>query len=348
MAWTIFLAAFFLLPEIWVRRPALAWVDFLMWPIVRAWGKPATVIIVAAVMAMLTMAVQQWATDNRRLREVKRRAKGLEARAASLPENSPRRLALRRLAAPVQMRLLAAAMVPIGILLGPMIISIVWLGERMDPTKWNAPPGSAMQIVATIDSDWANPVRIEVPAGFAVDDATPIERTLPPLRKTLESLLAQYRQSATNPADPPELGVVPDLAREQILGDLRSYLDAGVPPQGITWSVHPPIDAEGLFSIGVTATGGSPAKIDIVLGDQHPPEPAKITPPAGSPIESLEVFYAKPKLEAVFWQPFAPLARDQIAPFFERLSSFAIGWLPLYLIVYLPTMFLARRILKVA
>ena len=142
LAWIAFLSAFFLCPEDWVRQPALSFVDSMLWPFVRAWGKPATVIVVAAGLALVTMAVQKWATDNRRLREAKRRAKALEAEAASLRKNSLRRAALLRLAAPVQMRLVAAAMVPIGILLGPMILSIVWLAERMDPAKWNAPPGS--------------------------------------------------------------------------------------------------------------------------------------------------------------------------------------------------------------
>jgi rifampicin phosphotransferase len=345
--WMIFLAAFFLFPETWVRRPAMASADSLLWPMVRAWGKPATVIIIAAGMAIVTMAVQKMATDNRRLREAKRRAKTLESQAASFPEKSPRRQALQRLAAPVQMRLLAAAMVPIGILLGPMIVSIVWLGERMDPARWNAPPGSSLQIVATVDSDWTEPVHIEAPAGFVVDDATSAERTLPPLRKTLEQLLAHYRQPAAERVDSPELTVVPDLAREQVIADLRSYLDSGIPPQGITWSVRPPSDAEGMFPIVVAAGGDRSAKIDIVLGDRHPPEPSKATPPVHSPIKAVAVFYPKAKTEPVFWRPFAQLAENRHSPFSAPLSSFAIGWLLLYLLVYLPTMFLVRWILKV-
>ena len=209
-------------------------------------------------------------------------------------------------------------------------------------------PAPALQIVATIDSDWTDPVRIEVPPGFIVDDATPVERTLPPIRKTLEQLLAHYRQPPTEKAEPAELAVVPDLARKQVIDDLQSYLDAGIPPQGITWSIQPPDGADGMFAIAATAAKDQPAKIEVVLGDQHPPTSAKATMPNSSPIKSLAVFYSKSKIEPVFWSPFAHLADRGSIPFSARLSSFAIGWLSLYLLVYLPTMFLARRILKVA
>ena len=135
-------------------------------------------------------------------------------------------------------------MVPIGILLGPMVMPFVWFRERIDPAVWNAPAGSAVQIVATVDSDWSEPVRIDVPPPVVVDDSTPASRTLPPLRETLEHLLALYRQPRDDPGEPWELKLAPDLGREQTANDLQAYLDAGIPPQGITWLIRPPDDPE--------------------------------------------------------------------------------------------------------
>ena len=76
--WTAFLLAVFLLPERWVRQPALAALDLVLWPIVRALGKPATVAILAAAVAALSLVVQKVLTDNRRLLEAKRRAAAAE------------------------------------------------------------------------------------------------------------------------------------------------------------------------------------------------------------------------------------------------------------------------------
>ncbi len=73
-AWTAFLLAVFFLPDRWLCQPVLAALDFVLWPIVRGLGKPATVAIVAAGIAALSLVVQRLATDNRRLREAKRRA----------------------------------------------------------------------------------------------------------------------------------------------------------------------------------------------------------------------------------------------------------------------------------
>ena len=83
--WMVFLPAVFLLPERWAYQPTLATLDFVLWPIVRALGKPATVAILAAGVAALSLVIQTLVTDNRRLREAKRRASALRALADALP-----------------------------------------------------------------------------------------------------------------------------------------------------------------------------------------------------------------------------------------------------------------------
>ena len=76
--------------------------DLGLWPLLRVAGAATTVVIVAAIVAALTMLVQRFGTDNVRLLEAKRRAASLTRKARGLPSDSPRRAALLRLAGPVQ------------------------------------------------------------------------------------------------------------------------------------------------------------------------------------------------------------------------------------------------------
>jgi pyruvate,water dikinase len=338
--WAVYLVAFFALPQQWVRQPTLRALDVVLWPIARSLGKPAVVAVVAVVVVLVTLLVQKLATDNRRLREAKRRAGILRREAQLLPKDSPRRAALTRMAAVVQVRTLVAAMIPVGILLGPMVMPFVWFRERVDPAAWTAPAGSAVQIVATVDSNWRQPIGIDVPPQVAVDDSTPASRTLPPLRETLEHLLTLYRQPRDDSGQPWELKVASDLGREQTADDLQAYLEAGVPPQGVTWLVRPPDDMSGRFSVTVTPEGTSPVVAEVVLGEEYPPVPSRIAGPADSPVKEVRVVYPRSKHEPVFWRPFAPLG--------GRLGAVDLGWLWLYVLTYLPTLVLARVVMKVA
>ncbi|MHB1035418.1 MAG: PEP/pyruvate-binding domain-containing protein [Pirellulales bacterium] len=345
--WTVFLLAVFLLPERWAYWPTIAAMDAVLWPLVRSLGKPAAVAIIAAGLAVLALVVQRLATDNRRLREAKRRAAALGRLANALPKDSPRRAALRRLAAPVRVRALVASMTPVGILLGPMVLPFVWFNQRIDPSVWNAPAGSAVQVVATVQSDWRKPVRIEVPEGVVVDEATPESPTLPPLKETLERLLAIYRQPRNDPGAPWELKAAPDLAREQTADDLAAYLAAGIPPRAITWLVRPPEDAIGTFPVAVTAMGYPGVTASVVLGDESPPALRMVTGPGDGPIKEVRIDYPRPKLKPVFWRPLAFLGGTPV-PFSARLAAWDVGWLWLYILVYLPTLMLVRLMLKVA
>ena len=348
VVWTIFLLAFFLLPTQYVRQPTLRALDVVLWPLARSLGKPAVVAIVAAGIAVLTLIVQRLVTDNRRLREAERRAAALRRQAQLLPTGSPKRTAFTRLAAGVQIRTLAAAMIPIGILLGPMVMPFVWFHERVDPVAWNAPAGSAVQVVATVDGEWREPVRIGVSSAVVVDESTPVARTLPPLRATLEHLLVLYRQPHDDPGQPWELKLAPDLGREQAASDLQAYLDAGIPPQGITWLIRPPGDMGGRFSVAVTAGEYPPVVANVVLGDESPPAPRRVVGPAGAPVKELRVVYPKAKHEVTFWRPLAPVADRGRGAWAVRLAAIDVGWLWLYILVYLPTLVLARAVLKVA
>ncbi|HOW71460.1 MAG TPA: PEP/pyruvate-binding domain-containing protein [Phycisphaerae bacterium] len=357
LAWTVFLLGFFLLPESWVHQPSLAAMDWVLWPIVRFLGKPGVVVVVAVGLALLTLLIQKYLTDNRRLLEAKRRAAVLRIQADGLPEGSPRRRTLTRLAAGVQYRTLMAALVPVGVLLGPMVMPFVWFKDRVDPAAGNAPAGSPVQVVALVDGDWLDPVRIETPPAIQVDDSTPSTRMLPPLRKTLERLLSLYRQPQEESREAWELKVGPDLTREQAAKDLQAYLEAGLPPRGMTWIIRPPADLDGRFPVTVATGGHRPVTIQAVVGDRCAPAPSLVTGDRGSPVRELRVVYPRPKQAPCFWRPFAAfgslspdaaVAGEGSRPVVGRLAAVDVGWLWLYIIVYLPTLLTARAVMKVA
>lgn len=293
------------------------------------------------------MLVQKLATDNRRLREAKRRAAQLMKQSQSLPENSARRRAFTQAAVMVDFRVLMAAMVPVGLLLGLLVALFAWFKDRMDPSVPVGLAGSPVQIVAIVKSDWTRPVQILVPTPLIVDETTPASRVLPPIRETLEHLLALYRQSQTQTNLPWELQTVPNSNREQAAKDLQNYLAAGVPPQGITWMIRPPADITGRFAVSVVVDGHTPLTVNIVMGRDFPP--AKLTAAGGpdSPVRELRVVYPPAGQKPFFWKPLAGIAGHNV-PLAEKLSVMDVGWLLLYILAYLPALFLSKAALKVA
>jgi rifampicin phosphotransferase len=352
--WTVFLIGFFLLPESWIRQLTFAAIDAVLWPLVRSAGKPATVAIVAVVLAILALLVQKFITDNARLREAKRRAGLLQRQAKKLPANSPRRRILGRLISTVQTSALSASLVPIGILLGPMALPFVWFSERIDPTVASSPPGSAVHVVAQVKSDWPHAVQLSVPEDIALDETTPAARTLPPIRKTLERLLALLEQPANDASQPWESQAVATASRQQVAADLKAYLAAGIPPQGVTWVLRPPRNFTGKFAVALKAKNAAPIAAGVVLGDEYPPAPTIVTGSAESPLVQLQIVYPKPKVAQAFWQPFSKLADDAMTSASDgnsiarRLAAIDVSWLWLYLIVYIPVLFVARKLLRVA
>ena len=346
--WALYLLAFFLLPRAYVHQPSLALLDIFLWPMVRAWGKPAVVALVSVAVAALTVLVQKLVTGNRAMVEAQRRAAMLVQEAKRLPEDSPRRRVMTEIAAPVSGRLLMARLVPVCLLLGPMILPFVWFKERLDPSVPGAPPGFPVQIVATVDGEWTNPLRIEVPSDVALDETTPATRTLPPLRRTLEHLLTLYRQPESSRTGPWELQVAPDVARMQTERDLERYLDAGLPPQGVTWTVRAPAGASRRFPVSVVTEGYSPVGLDVVLGGRYPPGVLAAQGAVESPVKELRVVYPKSSNKTVFWQPFAALSRYEHSTLLAWLAAVNIGWLWLYVVTYFPALAVLRAALRVA
>jgi pyruvate,water dikinase len=346
--WAVYLLAFFALPSAYVHQPSLAFLDFFLWPMVSAWGKPAVVALVSVVVAALTLLVQKLVTDNRSLMEAQRRAAVLLQQAKSLPEGSPRRNALTQAAAPVSGRLLMARLAPVCLLLGPMMLPFAWFSERLDPSVPGAAAGSPVQVVATVDGEWTGPLRIDVPADVALDETTPAVRTLPPLRRTLEHLLTLYREPQSSSTGPWELSVAPDIGRIQTENDLKRYLDAGLPPQGLTWTVRAPTGASRRFAVSVVTEGHSPVSLDVVLGSQFPPATPSVTGHADSPVKALRIVYPNSSRKPTFWQPLGAWAQHEDSALLRRLAAVNISWLLLYVLTYLPALAILRAALRVA
>jgi rifampicin phosphotransferase len=335
--WLIYLALAYLLPEAWLYRPSMNVLDAVLWPIVTALGKPAVAIIVACAMATLTMVGQRLMTDNRRLLVAKDRSGRLSKEAAKLPADSPRRAAMMKLVGPVQMRIMAAAFVPLAVFLGPMVMAFLWFPERVDPLSWNAKPGAGVDITAEISGDFQGPVHIELDPALKLEERTPSAQSIPPIRATLEKLQAQWQQPSDLAAQPWEVRAAALKAREEMLADLSGYLQKPIPPQSLSWSIRTPEKQAGKFTLKLVAEGSSLVQ-SIVLGDVSPPVAKELLAAPGSPIQKIKVSYRekKTKDDQIFWTPFAALG-----------WKWNVGWLMAYLIAYIPAMFGLRGVLKI-
>jgi hypothetical protein len=286
--------------------------------------------VVAAAIAAGTMLIQRFLTDNQRLREAKRRSNLLLKEANQLPAKSPRAQLLSRLAAPVQTRIFAAALVPLAVLLGPMVMTFLYLPARVDPANWNPAPGSSFTVVATVNSDVREPITISAASPLSLDDPNGSSKTLPPIRETLERMRGKWQQ--------PGGGSLPweQFSREQAMADLRDYLAHGIPPQSVSWKINSTPNQSGGFPIQISIPKHPPLTIKAVLGDSHAPEPLEITDHDAKGIASAKIVHPRSDQKRIFWAPFAWAGKGWDA-----------GWLTLYLLVYLPVMFGCKWILGV-
>jgi len=337
LVWGAYLLAAFVPSAGWLYQVSLAALDEVLWPLIVHLGKPATVAVVAASLAVLTMVGQRFLTDNRRLREARRRAAALTKEAAALPRQSSRRAALARTAGPVNVRLLAAAILPIALLLGPMVMTFLWFYDRVDPASWNAEPGTAVSVVANVDSTFGQPLTMSVAAPARLAGSTPASQAIEPVRSTLETLLAEMRGGPGAGERPWRDVVGSDRSREELCADLEAYLAAAPAEQGVRWEVKTPADAAGRFDVTVKAGDAPPVRLSIVTGDRFPPAPGEVAGDSTSPIRSVKIVYPAPEKTRIFWAPLAAMGNDR----------WDAGWLAVYLLAYLPMMFGLRWILRV-
>jgi hypothetical protein len=231
-----------------------------------------------------------------------------------------------------------AALVPLALLLGPMVVVFCWLPERMDPLSWNAEPGSPFNVVAAIDSDWRQPVTLKVAQPLYLDQASQQAQTLPKIRETLETLYAGRSASSNVSGFPWEVQEAARRIRSETLADLAAYLKAGVPPQYLGWRVRAREGAAGKFPISLETPGHAPMVMQVVLGDKSPPAPRDlVNRDFKSPVRTIAVVHAKPSRRRVFWAPLAIWGRP----------DWDSGWLLVYLLGYIPPMVVLRRVLRI-
>jgi len=349
LVWTAYLAAALVLPGTALYRISMAAMDAVLWPAVAAWGKPVAVAVIAVALAAVTMLGQWWLTDTRRLREAKRRAAALRKSAARLPLGSPRRQAMLGLAAPVQRRLVMAALVPLAVLLGPMVVSFLWwFPARVDPASWNPRPGATAYVVAMVDGECTGPVTLSHDPALRLDPDTAASQSLPPLRATLEARLAQWRKQSNLESLPWELQEAGRWVGKMLVDDLAQYLDRGIPPQPLAWTLYTSEDEPGRFPVTLTAAEGEPVTTWVVVGDAAPPEPREdlgdgkavqvARPDGDSSIELIKVtcFEQKRQGQDAFWTPLAASG-----------CSWDMGWLALYILAYVPAMLVLRWLLRI-
>lgn len=254
-------------------------------------------------------------------------------------------------AAGVQTRLLGAAFVPLAVVLGPMVMSLVWLPARVAPASWNPPPGAVAHVTAEVDGEHTGQLRLEATGLLALDEQTPAGQSPPPIRAVLSRLLARWRQEVKEPGG--RGGKIPPA----MMADLQRYLDGRIPPQQLTWTIHTPSEP-GRHPIALVAGDGAPIRTSLVLGDRFPPEPKEdlgdgrgplqvATGQADSPIRRVTVTYQFPRTlgDRVF---FAPL-KGIDWPTLEKWgwSRWDAGWLLTYIAAYLLTLLPVRWLLRI-
>jgi hypothetical protein len=121
-----------------------------------------------------------------------------------------------------------------------------------------------------------------------------------------------------------------------MLADLQAYLRAGVPPETLTWTLRSPAATPSRFGVRVHA-GDDAATLAVVLGDAYPPAPREADIAGGRLLQSVRVLYPPPPTKPVFWRPFASLGHP----------GFSLGWLWVYVLVYVPVMVAAKKQLSI-
>jgi hypothetical protein len=314
-------------------------------------GRPGTVAIVAAVLAALSIVGQRLLTDNRRLGEGKRRAGSLRKQASTLPEGSPRRKTLEQAASGVQLRLLNAALFPLLLILGPMVMVFLWFPARVDPASWNAAAGATVYVTARVRGDHSGAVKLVHAPELHLDDRTPASQKIILIRPVLERLLERWSGQSAVPEDAPwELRVAARQTREEMLADLKEFLSRPMPARDVSWTLQTPESEGGRFPLLVETEGSPPVKSAVVIGKRVAPEPkedlgngkgpAQLARPkaADHQVEWVKVTYRQREVqgESVFWQPVEWMVKPWLP-----------GWLIVYLLVYLPAMFVLKWSLRV-
>ena len=124
--------------------------------------------------------------------------------------------------------------------------------------------------------------------------------------------------------------------RDTMLASLNAYLTDGVPPLKLTWLLDIPDTAAGAHPVRLRVGDDDAGQFDLIFGRNTPPPP-KLIHPTHPAIKSITVNYPRPLQKATFWTPLTHFNGPR----------WDFGWLSIYLLAYLPLMFLSKAILRV-
>jgi rifampicin phosphotransferase len=335
--WGVFLLAVWFLPAALLQDPLFGLLDTILWPLVPRLGMPGTVAVIAAFFALLPLVLQKFFTDNERLVAARDRSARLRKLAGALPKESARRQAMEKLASPVTLRVLKAALTSLAFVLGPMMLVFLWLPARLDPASWNAAPGREVTMLAEVRGDWSQPLNLRASAPLEIDVLSAATQTLPPIRATLEELRAEWSQRSDTAAYPWELQAAADHVHEAMLGSLDAFLAGEIPAQKLSWRISVPAHATGHHTVRLETGTNAPTELTLAFGNTRPPALAEVIPESG-PVQLLKATYPRPLQKHKFWSPLPKIGGP----------AWDFGWLGVYLIAYLPVMMLGKRLLRVA
>jgi pyruvate,water dikinase len=338
--WAVYFVLAFLpyISPLWVYRPTMQVLDALLWPLVPAFGPVGAVAVISVGLAIGIMVLQRLATDHRRLVAAKRRANALKREAKRFPPDSPRHAALLAGTGGVQGRMIAAAFLPLAILLGPLIMILLWLPVRVAPGMFNPEPGATINVQAAVDSDYDQPVAIELGEGLSLPGGQQVTQRTQPIRQVLteyQSRLQQERAQLAAPTIAEQLALDAALVRE--LRSLDDFLK-NIPDQTLSWAVATPEGEPGIYPVSIQTPDHPPMAMHIVVGEDLPPDPGMagaIGRPGGVATTTV-VYPGRQPYELIFFQPFAFAG-----------WGWDIGWLGVYIITYVPAMFAAKWALRV-
>jgi pyruvate,water dikinase len=365
--WGLFFLAFLLEPRA-MEAASFRALDAALLPLVAAAGKPVTVALIAAALALLTMLGQKLLTDNRRLLEAKRRASALQKQARRLPTGSPRHRALTSLAAPVRLRVAKAAFVPLAVLLGPMIVSFIWLPQRVDTAARNARPGSMVNITAVLDGNCDSHVCLSLDKPLGLDEQSPPRQSIflagPPLQRHLRKLTSNKSDLSNMPWD---LALTVEHNRNAYIKELETFLAGKMPDQTLSWAVTTPKAQAGKWPMTLSVPGKQTVTVHAVLGEGYAPQPKEDlivktgkrqrterqvqlwrAEDPNDPIKEVQVRYRDlnpVRGEGTFWKPLDWFEPDENTGPVKALFA---PWLVLYVLVYVAVMFTVKAALRVA
>ena len=89
-------------------------------------------------------------------------------------------------------------------------------------------------------------------------------------------------------------------------------------------------------------SGSDAVVVQLVWGDAAPPAPKAISVATGA-VRQVEIMYDRPNVEPVFFRPLGWLG---VAG--GKMAAWDMGWIWLYIVAYLPVLFVTRAVLRVA